>query len=85
MFCLTTLSVFNIIYSRWETNDLFVCSIGVITLTGKNQSTWRKTCPSSVLSTINPTWTSLGSDTGLCGDRLVINHNSLVFQLKFNM
>ena len=58
--------------------------ISGIILTGENQSTWRKTCPSAVLSTINPTWTGLGSNTGLCGDRLVINHNFLVVQLEFS-
>ena len=30
-------------------------------LTGETHSTWRKTCPSATLSTINLIWSSLGS------------------------
>jgi hypothetical protein len=34
-------------------------------LTGENQSTRIKTCPSATLSTTNPTWTNSGSNPGL--------------------
>jgi hypothetical protein len=34
-------------------------------LTGENQSTREKICPSATLSTTNPTWTDLGSKLGL--------------------
>jgi hypothetical protein len=44
-----------------------------IILTGENQVTWRKTCPSATLSTTNPTWTEPGSNPGLCDERLVTN------------
>jgi hypothetical protein len=36
-------------------------------LTGKNQRTQRKPCPSTTLSTIGPTWT----DLDVCGERPV--------------
>jgi hypothetical protein len=36
----------------------------------------RKTCPSTTLSTTNPTWTNLGSNLGLCGGRPVANRLS---------
>jgi hypothetical protein len=38
-------------------------------LTGENRSTRGKTCPSTTLSTTNPTWTDQGSDSGLRGER----------------
>jgi hypothetical protein len=38
-------------------------------LTGENRSTQRKTCPSTTLSTTNPTWTDPGSNPGLRGER----------------
>jgi hypothetical protein len=38
-------------------------------LTGENRSTGRKTCPSATLSTTNPTWTDLGLNPGLRGER----------------
>jgi hypothetical protein len=34
----------------------WICSIGGTILTWENQSTWRKTCPSSTLSSTNATW-----------------------------
>jgi hypothetical protein len=38
-------------------------------LTGKNEVLGGKTCPSATLSTTNPTWTDLGSNSGLRGER----------------
>jgi hypothetical protein len=45
-------------------------------LTGENQSTWGKTCPSATLSTTNPTWTDPGSNPGLRGGRPAANRLS---------
>jgi len=42
----------------------------------KNWRTWRKTCPFAILSTTDPTWTGLGFNQGLCGDRMATNHLS---------
>jgi hypothetical protein len=39
-------------------------------LTGENRSTGRKTCAIATLSTTNPTWTDMGSNPGLRGERL---------------
>jgi hypothetical protein len=36
----------------------------------ENQKTWRKTCPGATLSTKKPTWTTLGINPGLCGEKL---------------
>jgi hypothetical protein len=44
-------------------------SHGGMILTGENRKTWRETCPSSTLSTINPTWTDPGVNPGLGGER----------------
>jgi hypothetical protein len=38
-------------------------------LTGENRITRGKTCPSATLSTTNPTWTNMGSNPGLQGER----------------
>jgi len=43
-------------------------------LTGKNQSTHRKTCPSATLSTRNSAWASLVLNLSLKDERLVTNH-----------
>jgi hypothetical protein len=48
----------------WSSNGMI--------LTGKNRSSWRKTCPSAILSTINPTWT----DLGIHGEKLATNRLS---------
>jgi hypothetical protein len=40
----------------------------------ENQRTWRKTNPSATLSTTNSTWTDLGTNLGLFGEKLVTNH-----------
>jgi hypothetical protein len=44
----------------------------------ENLCTQRKTCPSAILSTTNPTWTGLGLNLGLCGGKLVAKHQSCV-------
>jgi hypothetical protein len=41
--------------------------------TGETPSARRKTCPSAILSTTNPTWAALGFIPGLHGERLVTN------------
>jgi len=43
----------------------------------RKKSTLRKTCPSATLSTINLTWTDLGSNPGLRGERPATNRLSL--------
>jgi hypothetical protein len=48
----------------------------MILMTGENQRTWRKTCPSSTLSTTNPTWIDLGVNPGLHIERPATNHLS---------
>jgi hypothetical protein len=45
-------------------------------LTGENRNTWGKTCPSATLSTTNPTWTDLGSNSALRGERPATNRLS---------
>ena len=45
-------------------------------LTGKTQSTWKMTCLNVNLSTKNPTWTGLGLNLGLRGNRLESNQLS---------
>jgi hypothetical protein len=42
-------------------------------LTGENQRTRRKTCPSATLSTTNPTWIDPGANPGLQGERPATN------------
>ena len=44
-----------------------------MTMTRKDRSTRRKTCPSATLSTINPKYTDLGLSSGLRGDRPATN------------
>jgi hypothetical protein len=51
-------------------------------LTGKNQSTQRKACPSVTLSTTNPTRTGLGSNQGPCGERQENNHLNYGIAMK---
>jgi hypothetical protein len=43
---------------------------------GRNQITWRRTCPSATLSTAKPILTDLGSNPGFHGERLVTNRLS---------
>jgi hypothetical protein len=45
-------------------------------LTGENRSTRGETCPSTTLSTTNPTWTDPGSNPGLRGERSATNRLS---------
>jgi len=51
--------------------------LGVI-MTGKKrkQSSLWKTCPIVILCTINNTWTALGSNPALHGEKRVIDHLS---------
>ena len=42
-------------------------------LRDENRSTRRKICPSATLSTTNPTWTGLGVNPGLRGERPTTN------------
>jgi hypothetical protein len=48
-------------------------STGGVILTRENQHTWRKTCLSATLSTTNPTWTGLASNSSFCSERPVTN------------
>jgi hypothetical protein len=50
-------------------DDMSLESDGGMILTGENQRTWRKTCPSATLSTTNSTWI----DPGLRGERPATN------------
>jgi hypothetical protein len=45
-------------------------------LTGETEVLGGKTCPSTTLSTINPTWTNPGSNTCLRGERPATNRLS---------
>ena len=42
-------------------------------VTGENRTTGRKTCPSDILFTTNPTWTELGWNKCLRRERLTTN------------
>ena len=42
-------------------------------LTGVKRSTRKETCPSAALSTTYPTWTGLGLNQGLRGERPTTN------------
>jgi hypothetical protein len=53
-------------------------------LTGENQRTRRKTCPSATWSTKNPTWTDLSTNPGQQGERQATNHLSHVMALNQN-
>jgi hypothetical protein len=48
--------------------NAFVWGIDGMILTGENQSTWRKTCPSDPFSAINHTCTELESNKILRGE-----------------
>jgi hypothetical protein len=43
----------------------WICSIGALILTVENRRSRRKICPSTTLSTANPTWTSIRVNPGL--------------------
>ena len=51
----------------------------------RKMSTWRKTCSSANLSTINLTWTAPGLNLGLYSDRLVTNclNNGTAYHRKW--
>lgn len=63
------LSISQMIY------DLLWSNSGIV-LTGKNQRTPWKTCPSATLSCTNPSWIVPGTNLGLPPEKLVINHLS---------
>jgi len=54
-------------------NDLMVCSIAGMMLTGESQATVRKTFPCASLPITDPTWTGLELNAGLRGDMSAIN------------
>jgi len=45
-----------------------------MTMTGEYRTAYGHTCPSSTLSTTDLIWIDLGSNSGLCCERSVINH-----------
>jgi hypothetical protein len=49
-----------------------VWSIDRMIVTREHKSMWRET--SASVPTTNPTWTGLGLNLGLCGERLVVKH-----------
>jgi hypothetical protein len=49
---------------------------GMMILTGESRRTLRKTCPSAIFSTTNPTWIDPGANPGLRGERSVTNRLS---------
>lgn len=50
------------LWCRWYMNE-WLCSIGGMTMTGRDQSTERKPCPTATLSTLNPRREALGIRT----------------------
>jgi hypothetical protein len=50
-------------------------------VTGEKPNYMEKTCPSATLSSRNPRPTGLGSNSGLCIERLLANHLTIA-QLK---
>ena len=61
----------------------WVWSNGRKVLTGENWSTGRETSHSAILSTTNLTWSDLGSNTRLRGDRPVTDSCHRVTELHF--
>jgi len=49
-------------------------SIGAMMLMGRNRRMHRKTCLRATTVAINPKWTGLGSNPGMCSEKWVINH-----------
>jgi hypothetical protein len=69
---------------------IWVWSHGRMILTRETWRTWKEICPSAILSTTNPTWIDLGTNPGLCGERLtskclsrVMNINLLFCELIY--
>jgi hypothetical protein len=54
--------------------DKWIWSNGGMIVTGEHQRTQRKTCPTATLTTANPTWTALGVNLGLHGEKPVSSH-----------
>jgi hypothetical protein len=57
-------------------DDMGLESDGGMLLTGENERTRRKPCPSAILSTTNPVWIDPGANPGLGSDRLATNRLS---------
>jgi hypothetical protein len=54
---------------RWR----WIWKAGGLIMTGDNRSTRMKTCPNATSSTTNRTWTGLGLNLALCGERKAVN------------
>jgi hypothetical protein len=61
---------------RADSRKTKVRYIGGEILNAYNQTSRTYTCPRASLSTINPTWTTQGSNQGLLTQRLTINYLS---------
>jgi hypothetical protein len=57
-------------------DDEGIWSSGGMMLTGEKQRTQKEICISATLSSTNPTWTDLGVNPGLNGEKLLTNHLS---------
>jgi hypothetical protein len=55
-------------------NSRLLQCICIMVLAGETQSTWRGTCPTATLSTINSMWTGPRSNPVSHSDRLATNH-----------
>jgi hypothetical protein len=67
--------------------DSWVWSHGGVKLVKENLRAWSKTYPRASLSTINPTWTDIGTNQVLCGERPVtyhLNHGTAKCNIKLN-
>jgi hypothetical protein len=58
---------------------------GMMTDKKRKQSSLQKTCPSVILCTINNTWTALGSNPALCGEKRVTDYLSYGMAVKGRM
>jgi hypothetical protein len=65
-------------------DDMSLGSDGGMILTGENRITRTKTCPSTTLSTTNPTWIDPDANPGLRGEGLATNDLSHDMALERN-
>ena len=70
-----TLSNTYIIWYWWQRSEC-VCKRAEIILLGENRCTWKTSCTNDNFSTINPSWTGLGSNLGLQAERSKSSHLS---------
>lgn len=56
--CLNTLWIYDVVWHLWWMSKC-VWSLGRMIVTGENWSAWRQHCPTTTLSTTNPTWSVL--------------------------